>query len=279
MTTAPHKSTPHKPAQANTHLRFRAVGTGPAVLWIHGYTMDSSIWAPLWERLPGWRHIGVDLPGHGQSPPLAPGLTLAGLADQVAEVCAATGARRVVGLSLGSCVALQLAADHPDLVGRLIVGAPTIAGAPSEPGTAERHRELKALRRLAPVISKRIPAGELLADLWMQSPPDIFRGTEAHPELRSRLREVIVGHRWEELATGALGSIAAAVHTDHDLRRITASTLVFVGDEDMPTFIANAGRLGRVLPDCRVAPVRAAGHLCLLERPAEVTPELAAQLA
>lgn len=265
--------------QTSTQLRFRAAGSGPAVLWIHGYTMDSSIWERLWERLPGWRHIGVDLPGHGQSPPLPPGQTLAGLADQVAEVCAATGARRVVGLSLGSCVALQLAADHPDLVRRLIVGAPTIAGAPSEPGTAERHRELRLLRRMAPAMSKRVPAGELLADLWMHSPPDIFRGTEAHPELRSRLREVIVRHRWEELATGALGSVAAAVHRDDDLRRITAATLVFCGDEDMPTFIANADRLGRVLPDCRVAPVRAAGHLCLLERPAEVTAELAAQLA
>lgn len=265
--------------KTSTRLRFRAAGSGPAVLWIHGYTMDSSIWARLWERLPGWRHIGVDLPGHGQSPPLLPGQTLAGLADQVAELCAATAARRVVGLSLGSCVALQLAADHPDLVGRLIVGAPTIAGAPSEPGTAERHRELRLLRRMAPAMSKRVPAGELLADLWMHSPPDIFRGTEAHPELRSRLREVIVRHRWEELATGALGSVAAAVHSDDDLRRITAATLVFCGDEDMPTFIANADRLGRVLPDCRVAPVRAAGHLCLLERPAEVTAELAAQLA
>jgi pimeloyl-ACP methyl ester carboxylesterase len=144
---------------------------------------------------------------------------------------------------------------------------------------AERHRELRVLRRMAPAISKRIPASELLADLWMQSPPDIFRGTEAHPELRKRLREVIVRHRWEELATGALGSVATAVHTDEDLRRISAATLVFCGDEDMPTFIANAGRLGRVLPDCRVEPVRKAGHLCLLERPADVTDALAAHLA
>lgn len=265
--------------QASTQLRYRAAGSGPAVLWIHGYTMDSSIWTELWELLPGWRHIGVDLPGHGESPPLTPGLTLAGLAAQVADVAKATGARRVVGLSLGSCVALQLAADHPDLVSRLIVGAPTIAGAPSEPGTAERHRELRVLRRMAPVISKRIPPSELLADLWMQSPPDIFRGTEAHPELRKRLREVIVSHRWEELATGALGSVAAAIHTDEDLRRITAATLVFCGDEDMPTFIANTGRLGRVLPDCRAEQVKNAGHLCLLERPADVSAALAAHLA
>jgi pimeloyl-ACP methyl ester carboxylesterase len=38
-----------------TRLRFQEAGRGPAVLWIHGYTMDSSVWAELWERLPGWR--------------------------------------------------------------------------------------------------------------------------------------------------------------------------------------------------------------------------------
>src|ERR1700760_2104480 len=109
-------------------LHFRTPGSGPAVLWLHGYTMDSSVWTELWDRLPGWRHVGVDLPGHGQSPPLVPGLTLADLAAQAAEVAKATSAHLVVGLSLGSSVALQLAIDRPDLVRRLVVGAPTIAG-------------------------------------------------------------------------------------------------------------------------------------------------------
>ena len=35
----------------------------------------------------------------------------------------------------------------------------------------------------------------------------------------------------------------------------------------------------RNLPDGRVEPVRKAGHLCLLERPADVTDALAAHLA
>ena len=30
-------------------LRTHASGSGPAVLWIHGYTMDSSLWAELWD--------------------------------------------------------------------------------------------------------------------------------------------------------------------------------------------------------------------------------------
>jgi len=260
-------------------LAFRATGSGPAVLWIHGYTMDASIWDELWTLLPGWRHIGVELPGHGQSPPLEPGATLSGVATQVADVCAATGARHVVALSFGSCVALQLAADYPDLVRRLVIGAPTIAGAPSEPGTDKRYRELALLRHMAPRLSATIPAGELLADLWMQSPPDIFRGTEAHPGLRARLRSVIVRHRWDELGTGAMQAVTRDAQTDDDLRRVTAATLVFQGDEDMPTFFDNAARLERVLADCRVKPVPGAGHLVLLERPSAVAPALAGHLA
>src|SRR4029077_8416311 len=62
-------------------LGTRSTGSGPTVLWIHGYTLDSSLWADLWQRLPGYRHIGVDLPGHGSSGPVPAGLTLPALAQ------------------------------------------------------------------------------------------------------------------------------------------------------------------------------------------------------
>src|SRR5258707_987948 len=168
----PHIPSPRPaPRSASGALAFRGEGAGPAVLWIHGYTMDASVWSELWSLLPGWRHVGVELPGHGQSPPLRPGTTLAGVAAQVAEVAAATGARRVVALSFGSCVALQLASNWPELVSHLVVGAPTIAGAPAEPGTDQRYRELAVMRRLAPSPGGGALAGEVLTDLWMQLPP------------------------------------------------------------------------------------------------------------
>jgi len=260
-------------------LAFRAQGSGPAVLWIHGYTMDASIWDELWGLLPGWRHVGVELPGHGGSPALDAGATLSGVADQVGQVGARAGARRVVALSFGSAVALRLAADQPHLVRRLVIGSPTIAGGPGEPGAGRRYRELAVLSGLAPLMSREIPAGELLADLWMESPPDIFRGTESRPALRARLRSVIARHSWAELRTGAMQAVARDAQSDADLRRITAPTLVFQGEQDMPTFLGNAARLARVLPDCRVECVPQAGHLVLLERPDVVAPALAKHLA
>lgn len=252
-------------------IHVETMGHGPAVLWIHGYTMDSTLWYPLWGLLPGFRHVGIDLPGHGRSGPLVGDETLPGLAERIAEIAATEKTRRVVALSFGSAVALQLAATYPDLVSRLAVAAPTIAGALPAAGAASREMQLSLLHRLA-------GSGPHMTTLWMKSPPDIFLGTESHPELRDRVRRVIDGHGWAEMGCGAMRSLGAHVHTDEALGRISAATLVITGGQDMPAFAANASRLAAVLPSCTLLSVPDAGHLCLLERPAEVAASLLAHL-
>ncbi|HEY1916263.1 MAG TPA: alpha/beta hydrolase [Streptosporangiaceae bacterium] len=252
------------------HVEVR--GHGPAVLWIHGYTMDATLWRPLWDLLPGFRHVGVDLPGHGRSGPLPVGETLPTLAARIAAIARREQAQRVVALSFGSCLALELAAADPGAVSALVLAAPTIAGAPAADGAGRREMQLSMLHRMA-------GPGPHMTQLWMTSPPDIFRGSESHPELRARLRDVIDAHGWTEMKTGAMRTLAGHVHTDDALRRISAATLVLVGDQDMPAFTANAARLAAVVPGCAVLTVPQAGHLCLLECPDAVANPLRAHLA
>lgn len=252
-------------------MATRSAGSGPPVLWIHGYTMDSSTWAPLWELLPGWRHVGVDLPGHGGSGPMPAGMTLPQLAAAIADIARAEGARRMVALSFGSLAAVQLAVDDPGLIDRLVLAAPTLGGSAPDPLARRRYQELMMLRRLA-------GTGDALVDLWMRSPPDIFRGTERHPRLRAELRSVIARHAWRELENGAMQTLTAGRHTPTELRRITARTLVVTGREDMPAFVDNARLLGELVGDCRRLTVDRAGHLPLLERPEAVAPAIADHL-
>jgi 2-succinyl-6-hydroxy-2,4-cyclohexadiene-1-carboxylate synthase len=253
-------------------IHVESAGHGPAVLWIHGYTMDSTLWQPLLDLLPGFRHVCVDLPGHGRSGPLRPDDSLPALAARIAAVAEAEQARRVVALSFGSAVALQLAASHPQLVSRLAIAAPTIAGAEPAAGVIARERQLALLYRMT-------GPGPQMTKLWMTSPPDIFRGAQDHPGLQGRLREVINGHSWAEVGNGAMRSLGGHAHTDEELGRISAATLVVIGDRDMPAFRANAARLVAVVPDCTLVTMLNAGHLCLLERPGQVAGALAAHLS
>lgn len=256
---------------SETGLATHGAGAGPAVLWLHGYTMDSTIWQPLWDRLPGWRHIGVDLPGHGGSPALRRDATLPGLASDIATVARAERASRMVALSFGSMVALQVAIDHRDALDTLVLAAPTVAGAPAEQGVGERYQQLHRLYG-------SVGAGTRMTEAWMRSPPDIFRGIENHPHARDALRTVIDRHTWQELVSGAMYSLTRAEHSPSALRTIEAAVLVLVGDNDMPTFRDNATLLDGVVRRCRTQVVADAGHLCLLERPDDVAATIAEHL-
>ncbi|PKW09365.1 pimeloyl-[acyl-carrier protein] methyl ester esterase [Streptomyces sp. 1222.5] len=276
--TTRHDDAPDEPLPGELRgtydgLHTRTYGSGPTVLWVHGYTMDATLWRPLWRLLPGFRHVGVDLPGHGRSEPLSPGVTLPGLAARVRDLARAEEARRWVGLSFGSTVVLQMAIDAPDAVDRLAVGAPTPAGGPPDPAARKRYMELLMLRRMRGAAA----AGQL-ADLWMAAPPDIFRGTESRPEVRARVRAVVARHSWAELDNGAMAALSGHVHTAEELSRITADTLALTGEDDMPVFHENAALLVRALPRCRGEVVPGAGHLPFLELPRTTAASLAGHL-
>jgi len=68
----------------------RVVGTGPAVLLLHGTPSPGEDWLPLAEELaPRYRVLIPDLPGYGASPPLASSSvdSRAALISRVLTVC------------------------------------------------------------------------------------------------------------------------------------------------------------------------------------------------
>src|ERR1700744_4144783 len=94
----------------------------PAVVMIHGAGFDHSTWAlhSRWFAHHGFAVLAPDLPGHGRSQ--GPALTtIAEMADWIAALlCAAKASKaHLIGHSMGSLIALETAARHPDKVSSL----------------------------------------------------------------------------------------------------------------------------------------------------------------
>ena len=103
-------------------------GRLPVVL-IHGYGMSSRYMVPTARRLAMERTVyAPDLPGHGRSEDPGRTLTVPELASILYEWMDAAGLGRVVllGNSMGSQIAVELAVRHPERIDRLILTAPTV---------------------------------------------------------------------------------------------------------------------------------------------------------
>jgi pimeloyl-ACP methyl ester carboxylesterase len=113
--------------QAYAYTGGRAiVGNRPAIVFIHGAQHDHSVWVLQSRYLAhhGFDVLALDLPGHGRSagPALA---SIAAMSDWVAQCIQSAGIGPAVlcGHSMGSLIALQCAASHPDLAaGIALVG-------------------------------------------------------------------------------------------------------------------------------------------------------------
>jgi pimeloyl-ACP methyl ester carboxylesterase len=92
-------------------LGYDRCGSGPPLLLVHSLGTDRCVWHPVLDRLAGSRDvIAIDLPGFGESPPLAHEPAPEALAAAVRSFARELGVERagVAGNSLGGWVALEL---------------------------------------------------------------------------------------------------------------------------------------------------------------------------
>lgn len=243
-------------------------GDGEAVVWLHGYAMDSRVWSELWSLLPGFRHIGIDLPGHGSSRPLHGRESLPRIAEDLHSIASAAAARRVIALSFGTMFALELAAIAGEEIDQLLIAAPSVAGSSADPAAQRKNAELQRLYR------EKGP-GSHLTHVWLCPPPDIFTGVrKLNPAMLARIKRIADSHSWDELKAGTLRPVVDQPQSRATIAKIKAQTTIIAGEQDIPVFLKNAHWLKRVIPRADIVHLAGAGHLPLLELPESCAPLL-----
>ena len=146
-------------------LHVRRRGLGPPLVLIHGVAGSGLIWEQVVERLPPHVDvIAVDLLGYGHSPKPRLAYTSQVHVDAIVDTLDAIGVREpayVVGLSMGSLLAVELAARHPDRV-----RAAAAIALPYYRDEAEARRELRVNPWTGLVIRAPLLARVVIPALW-----------------------------------------------------------------------------------------------------------------
>jgi len=95
------------------HIHIHRRGTGPVLVFLHGWTMAGDIFADAFERLSAeFTCLAPDLPGHGRTVGFAP--TVEGAAEMLDQLLRQEGLEdaTLVGWSLGALVGWQYLGTH-----------------------------------------------------------------------------------------------------------------------------------------------------------------------
>lgn len=196
------------------------------------------------------RVVRYDHRGHGGSavPPGPYGV--ADLGGDLVALLDTLGVERahLGGVSLGSMVALWVAAHHPSRVERLV-----LAGTAAQAGSPEAWRA-----RAATVREQGTAAiASTVVGRWLPGP-----FAAAHPEVHHELLDAVLSTPVE----GYIGCCGALETMDlhADLAKVNAPTLVIVGsdDESTPPDLGRAVAAG--IPGARVVEIAGAAHLAHL---------------
>ena len=246
-------------------------GDGPIVLFSHGLFWSGEMYrsqvAALRDR---YRCITYDHRGQGKSDkPNVRAITL----EQVTEDALAlihhldAGPVHFVGLSMGGCVGMRLAAREPDLLHSLSLLAASPEAEPAE--SVSRYQKLSWVISL---VGTRLVAKKIMKILFGHS---FLKDPNRRPEVK----------RWRKQLNSNLRTIVRAVNgvieresIEGELDRISLPTLILSGGEDAAISPKRMDRLRDLLPQAEFVRIPNAGHTMTVETPSEVNEALGAFL-
>jgi pimeloyl-ACP methyl ester carboxylesterase len=244
-------------------------GTGPVVVFCHGVTLSSRVWAKQFDSFPtaGFRAVAFDSRGHGESVVGESGHSLDNLADDLRTVLVGLDLCDVVlvGHSMGGMAAQAFAIRHPDVVRERVSGIALLStSSVNLVSDASRVRGgVERVVKLGPdigTVMRQRNLGLLLARMGF--------GDHPHPSHVEATREMLAA--CDRATTRAALSALLQLDLTEGLPMVHVPTLVVVGSADPLTPPRDARRIADLLPDARLVEYPGAGHMLMYERTDEL---------
>lgn len=236
-------------------------GEGPAVLFIHGFPLDRTLWRHLIATLNGWQRVAPDLRGMGLSETPDDGYTMAHYADDLVRLLDTLGVDRAVvcGLSMGGYVAFEMLRRYRDRVGALIL---VNTRAEADDATAMKGRDT-----MISLVEQDGAAA--LADVMI---PKLLGPSSmaAMPRVVEHVRNMICSSP----ARGLVGALTAMRQREDStalLPAIDMPTLVVAGRDDRLIPTSTAKSMAERIPGAQFTLIPEAGHVAPLEQPIAVS--------
>lgn len=234
------------------------------VVFIHGAQHDHSIWAlqSRWFAHHGYNVLAFDRSGHGRSP----GKAAASVEIMAEQLWTALNSRNIakthlVGHSLGSLVALEMAGSAPERVLSL-----------SLLGTAY---PMKVSDSLLEATKSDPPAALHMINAWSHS--KTWGGFSQKPQIMGpgsvsiwsnlRLMQRIAAKNGPEVLHADFFACNAYADADKVIKAISCPTLIMNGDQDIMTPPKAAKSLAEKIPGAKLVILPNCGHALMAEQP------------
>jgi len=227
------------------------IGNSLPMVFIHGAGGSSQLWS---EQLASFDHqytsLALDLPGHGKSEGSLLS-SIGDMADFMNDFSGALGLEKfvLVGHSMGGAIAQEFALQYPEKLRGLVLIS-----------TGARLKVSQEI--LGTLAAGQMPFKDV-NHLYGSSTPDNKR-EEALREM-NEVSPAVYGADFE-----ACNKFDRVVNVE----KIKVSSLLIVGDEDVMTPIKYSQFLSSHLPNSQLRIIKGAGHMCMQEKPTEVTEEI-----
>jgi len=256
----------HQVQLADVSLAVEDIGSGPPVLFLHGFPLDHSMWAEQLSALAAsHRVIAPDLRGFGASGVTPGKVTMVQMADDCAGLIDALGIQTpiaLVGLSMGGYVAWQFVQRHAAKLGKLVLcDTRSVADTPQAAETRLKMAEHVLKHGTSAVAEAMLP--KLFA-------PATY---EKRPQVVESVRRMMLAAPPTGVAAAQHG-MAARPDVSSMLPTIQVPTLVICGEHDAISPLAEMRTIAESIPGATLVVVPDAGHMAPMENPGVVNAAL-----